>query len=130
MSTVFRIMFIAVICAVICVLLRERAGPVSLLLTIAVCVGALLTVLQFAAPLLQLISKLRGLSGLSDSLTAPLLKVTGIGLLTQIAAGLCEDAGEKTLAKTVEVSGSVFAVYISLPLMSAVIDMLELVLGG
>lgn len=130
MNIVFRIMSIAVMCAVICVLLRDRAGPVSLLLTMAVCTGALLAVLQFVSPVLQLISRLRRLSGLSDPLTAPLLKVTGIGLLTQIASGLCEDAGEKSLAKTVEISGSFFAVYISLPLMTAVIDMLERVLGG
>lgn len=130
MTAALQIMSLSVLCAVLCVLLRERAGALSMLLTMAVCIGAMAVLFRFFDPVLELAGRLRRLSGLGDTVTAPLLKVTGMGLLTQVAGGLCEDAGEKALSKTVELCGSVFAVYVSLPLMSAVIDLLETVLGG
>lgn len=130
MGTVLQVMSLAVVCAVLCVLVRERAAPLSMLLTLAICAGALVVMFRFFAPILEFVRRLRRLSGLSDAVTTPLLKVTGMGLLTQVAGGLCEDAGEKALARTVEICGSVFAVYISLPLMTAVVDLLESMLGG
>lgn len=130
MSTALQVISLAVVCAVLCVLLRERTGTLAMLLTLTVCVCALLVMFRFFTPILDFAARLRQLSGLSDSVTAPLLKVTGMGLLTQVACGLCEDAGEKALARTVEICGSVFAVYVSLPLMTAVVELLESMLGG
>lgn len=130
MSVAFRIILLAVVCAVLCVLIRERAGTLSVLLTLSVCISGLVVVFQFVSPILDFAGRLRRLSGLTDTVTAPLLKVTGMGLIAQVAGGLCEDAGEKALARTVEICGSVFSVYVSLPLMSAVVELLESILGG
>ena len=102
----------------------------AMLLSMAVCVLSLLVIVRFFAPILEFTEKLREISGLNSAVTAPLTKVAGLGVLTQVSCSLCEDAGEKALAKTVEICGAVFAVYVSLPLMSTVLELLEGVLGG
>jgi len=74
--------------------------------------------------------QLREMSGLSPAVTAPAVKIAGIGVLGQCTVGVCEDAGEKALAKTAEILTSACCVYLSLPLLQAVMDLLEHLLGG
>ena len=130
MEAVIRLSALAVVAAVLCVVVRQQEKPLALLLSLAACSVILLAALEFFSPILSVVEKLRDLSGLNEAVTAPLLKVTGIGLLTQVAAGVCEDAEEKTLGKAVEIGGSVLAVYAALPLLSAVLELMEEMLGG
>ncbi len=116
---------LATVTAVLCVLIREKAKPLSLGLSLLACVGMLLLGLKFLSPLLSMLEQLQTLSGLRDSVTAPLFKVVGIGILTQISSGVCQDAGEGALSKTVELAGSFLAIYASLPLLSAVLELLQ-----
>ena len=130
MTTAFRIVSLAVVCALIGVMLRERVGVMAVLLSLASCAVLLAASLQFLAPALEFADRLRQLSALDASLVSPLLKVTALGIVTQLTESLCEDAGDKALARTVCICGAVFSVYVSLPLFGAVMDMIEAVLGG
>ena len=130
MDTALRISSLAVVAAVLCLVVRQREKPLALLLSLAACAAVLLLGLRFFSPVLSVVERLRDLSGLNETVTAPLLKVTGIGLLTQVAGSVCEDAEERTLAKAVEIGGSVLSVYAALPLLSAALELLEEMLGG
>lgn len=130
MDTAMQIMSLAVICAAACVLIREKSGSLALALSLTACVAALLLAVRFFSPVISLMERLRDLSGLSSTVTSPLVKIVGLGLLTQMAGGVCEDSGEKALAKTVEICGSILSVYVSLPLINGVLSLLETMLGG
>ncbi len=130
METAAKLAALAMVAAVFCVLLRESGRVQAVLLSLVVCVGILITGIRFLSPIWSVLEQLRKLSGLDSGITAPLLKVAGIGLLTQAASGVCSDAGEGGLAKAVEVSGAVLGLYASLPLLSAVLVLLEKFLGG
>lgn len=130
MDAALRISSLAVVAAVLCLVVRQREKPLALLLSLAACAAVLLLGLRFFSPVLSVAERLRDLSGLNEAVTAPLLKVTGIGLLTQVAGSVCEDAEERTLAKAVEIGGSVLSVYAALPLLSAALELLEEMLGG
>lgn len=130
MDAALRISSLAVVAAVLCLVVRQREKPLALLLSLAACAAVLLLGLRFFSPVLSVVERLRDLSGLNEAVTAPLLKVTGIGLLTQVAGGVCEDAEERALAKAVEIGGSVLSVYAALPLLSAALELLEEMLGG
>jgi len=63
-------------------------------------------------------------AGLSPTLLAPVLKTVGIGILTRLASDICKDAGQSAIASTVELAGTVAALYIALPLMQTVFQMI------
>jgi stage III sporulation protein AD len=67
---------------------------------------------------------------MEDEIVSPMLKVAGVGLMTQVAAGICQDAGENALGKTVELCGTVLAMYAALPLLLAVLELVESMMGG
>lgn len=130
MDTAYRIAALAVLAAVLCVLLREREKALAAALSLLACVIVLLLSIKFLQPIWDVLEQLEQLSGLQDSVTAPLLKTVGIGILTQIAMGVCTDAGETALSKIVEISGSILSVYTSLPLLMMVLELLKKLLGG
>ncbi len=130
MNTVLQMASLGVVAALLCAVVRENGKPLAMLLSLAGCAVLLLLALRFFSPILSVVEQLRELSGLNETVTAPLLKVTGIGLLVQVAGSVCEDAEEKALAKAVEIGGSVLSIYAALPLLTAVLNLLEEMLGG
>lgn len=130
METVVQVSSLAVVGAILCVLVRENGKALAAVLSLAACGLVLILGLRFFSPILKVVEQLRKLSGLNGAVTAPLLKVAGIGLLTEFAGGICEDAGEKSLGMAAQLSGTVLAVYAALPLVNGVLELLEEMLGG
>ena len=130
MDTFIRIAALCVIGAVLALILKKGRPEFSF------CIGAVCCVLAFAAaaellsPVLSFARELQAMTGLSDALLAPLLKTVGIGLLAQLAGSFCQDAGQQSLAKTVELCGTVLALYASLPLARAVLQTVKTLMGG
>ena len=56
---------------------------------------------------------------------SPLLKLAAIGILAQLAGSFCRESGQQALASAVTLCGSVAAVYVCLPIMTAVLDFLK-----
>ena len=57
------------------------------------------------------------------------VKVLGIDYITDFAAQVCRDAGENGIASKVEMAGKVLIFYVSLPVFTSLIKMLEMLLN-
>ncbi len=129
MQSLLQVAVIGLLAVIFASILRKNSKELAIVLSLAACalIGVLLV--QLAEPVVDFLKKLRNISGLDEALMQPLLKTVGIGLLTQISANVCADAGENAIAKLIEVCGGVLALYVSIPLLEAVLQMME-VLGN
>jgi len=57
-----------------------------------------------------------------------LLKIMAIAYLTDFTAQICKDAGENGIASKTEIAGKVMILYVSLPVFSSIISMIEILL--
>lgn len=121
---------IGVITVIIVSVLKKTNRELALILSIAACILISLILVQLAKPVVDFFSKLRELAGLDNALMTPMLKTLGIGLLTQLCATVCSDAGENAVANLIELCGGILALYVALPLLEAVIDMVKTMSGG
>ena len=121
----YRVAAMAVITAVMCCVIRGHAPSIAVVLSIGACVAILLLSLQFLVPVLDIVKRLQELTGLSEPAVMPMLKVAGIGILTQVCGTVCEDAGEKTLQNAVQAGGTFLCLYAVIPLLTSVLDLLE-----
>ena len=120
----------AVAAALAALTIRRQNEDLALLLGVAgCCMGGLLT-LELLSPVLEQVRRLFSRTGLDEALLSPLLKCVGVALLSQLASAICLDAGQSALAKTVELGGAVLALTLSLPLISAVLSLLEQLSSG
>ena len=98
----------------------------------ALCCVALCGILaaELLEPVLYLIDQLTDMAGISRAVFGPVLKAAAIGVLSQMAGSFCRDASEGALAGAVELGGALAILYVSLPLFSAVLDLLETLMEG
>ncbi len=121
---------LGVLAAVLATLLKRNSKDLALVLTIAACCIIGVLVVRTAEPIVDFLGRLQGMTGLDAELMTPMLKAVGIGLLTEIAAGVCADAGEGAIGKLVELAGGLLALSVALPLLEAVLQMLKTMGGG
>ena len=125
MSDIMKVAAAAIVAAVCAVVVRRQAPEIGLVL--AVCAGALIMLYCSGAltAVTVLMDKLVETGGLSGQVVEPVLKTVGVAIVTRLSADFCRDAKEGGLASAVELAGTVLALLAVLPLMTAVLELLE-----
>ncbi len=120
----------AVFLAIVLVLsLKNTSKEFAAILAMFVCCIAALGALSYLQPVLQFLQSLEKLGDLDNTMVEILLKSTGIGIVTDIAMLVCKDAGNESMGKSVQLLGSAVILYLSIPLFTALIELLQKILG-
>lgn len=123
MPDMLRLAAIAVTAALCAAVIRKGAAELGLVLAMvagAILLSASLDALSAVRELMNLLSDT---AGLSPAVVAPVVKTTGIAILTRLAAELCRDAKESGIAAFVEMAGAACALCAALPLLETVLTM-------
>lgn len=128
MDTVIKCAALAVAGAILSLVVRKQSGEFAALLSLAVVlmIGAL--TLELMQPVLTFADSLQNRVQLGEGVMAPVIKTLAIGFLTETGKNICEDAGEKTIAGVLQLTGGVAAFYVILPLLESVLELLEQIL--
>lgn len=119
-----------VLIAVILILaLGSHGKEMGSLLGLFVCSMVILLALRYLQPVLDLIRQLQGIGDLDYSMIGILLKVVGIGLISEIAALICADAGNAALGKTLQLLSASVILWLSIPLFEELTALLQRILG-
>ena len=124
MDIVARTMILGIVGAVMCLVIKRGSPEVSLVLAMAVSLLVLAFAIEIITAILEFLDVIRDAAELSPAVTGPVIRTVGISILTRLAADTCKDAGQGGIAAAVEISGTVAAIYIALPLMRTVLDMI------
>ena len=97
----------------------------STLLSLAVCAMVSICALSYLKPVILFLNQLRTLGNLDSEIVRILLKVVGIGALTEVSAMICADAGNSSLGKVLQYLGSSVILWLSIPLFQMMTDLLQ-----
>lgn len=125
MEVLIRIAAAALLGALISLLLKRRNPELSVPLGALICAFALYAAAGLIRPVLELLRETVALSGLGTAYFLPVLKCVGIGVLCRAGADLCRDAGQSALAGAVETGGAAAALFVALPLLQSLLDLLR-----
>lgn len=109
--------------------LHKHTTDLSVLLTMAVCVMVIIAAIGFLRPVMDFISKIQKIGNFDNALLGVILKVVGIGLVSEFAALICKDAGNESMGKALQVLSSVVVLWMSLPVFEKLISLLDKILG-
>lgn len=120
----------AVLLAVILgLVLAKQSKDWAVLLTTGVSCMVLAVGAVYLQPVLDFVRELQTLSGLDPQMLTVVLKAVGIGLISEIAALICLDAGNAALGKGIQILASLTVLWLSLPLMRALLELVQKILG-
>lgn len=112
------------IAAVLCVLLRKTNPEYAMVVALAA--GVLLTIpaIGQVQEILSTVFALTAVYAPMQQAITVLLRAAGICLLVQFSADTCRDAGETALAGRIEFAGRICVLYLAVPLITEVLQMI------
>lgn len=120
----------AMIGIILILTIRGKNGEIALLLSIACCCIALFGVVQILTPIRDFIEALMITSQIDTDLIKNLMKILGIGLIGEITSSVCADSGNTAIGKTVQLAATAMILYLSLPLFTALLELVERIMGN
>lgn len=109
--------------------LNRQGKDISLLLSIGVCCMVLTAAMAFLEPVLEFALTLRDTCGLDSGMLKILLKAVGVGLVAEITGLICADSGNGALGKAVQILATVLILWLSIPLMTQFLELVQTILG-
>lgn len=109
--------------------LGKREGDLALVLSMAVCCMAAVAAMSFLEPVLSFLQRLEQVGDLQSGVLGILLKMLGVGLVSELASGICQDGGNSALARGVQLLGSAVMLQLSLPVFETLLELVQQILG-
>ena len=103
----------------------KQERDIGLVLSMLMCCLGAIGAVSCLEPVLNFFRELQAASDFPAGLLTCLVKAAGIGLVAEIAAAICTDAGKGALGKILQMLGSAAVLTLSLPLFRELMRILK-----
>lgn len=118
------------IAVVLILTISKQEKDISILLIISVCCMVLVVAAAYLQPVIDFLRQLQSIGQLDSESITILLKCVGVGLLAEITCLICTDSGNASLGKALQLLATATILWISLPLLSELMELIDKILGA
>ncbi len=111
--------------AIAALVLKKDIPEMALALSLGIVMVLAYLLMSAIEPVVAFIRELADMANLQDGLLIPVIKCVGIAVVTKIAADLCRDARETAVASVIELAGVCVSLYLTIPLLRAVVNLIS-----
>ena len=129
MGVVMKACALALIVSVLYQTVSGRNKEIAILLMVLGCAVVLGAAISYLEPVFAFIQKLQALGNVNSQMLEILLKSTGIGLLTEISILVCNDMGNASMGKTLQMLATVVILWLSLPMLNSLLELIGGIMG-
>ena len=121
---IVKIIGVGLVTVVVSMLVKPVKPEISIL--ISLCGGIIMIVLcvNYIAEIIDVFTNLVKRTGLNLNLFKIILKIIGVGYLTEFSASLCNDTGNTSIGEKIIFAGKVIILVISLPIITEIIEII------
>ena len=121
----FKIISVAIICAVIIIYLKNTNSELSLLATVGSGIILIFLVFGYISDTFILINNIIDRTGINRELYVVIFKITAIGYIIEFASDAVLDFGLKSLADKLIFAGKILILSVSMPIIYAVFNLIQ-----
>lgn len=110
--------------------LGSKGKEFSVLLAAVICAMGCIVLVGYLEPVIEFVRQLEQAGGLDAPVMKILLKAVGVSLVSEVGALLCTDSGNGSLGKLLQLLGSAVVLWLSLPLFTMLLELIQELLGG
>lgn len=125
MDIVVRAAAAAVVGGILALLLERYTPELSLSVGILTGCAVLFLAASVGARVTDALRTIADEGGIQAIFLSPVMKCVAIGMISHLAAQICRDARQGSIASAVELCASVCALYVSLPLIDSLLSMVR-----
>ena len=124
MSDIFKIIGVAFITAITAVILRGTKPELSFAVTVVGIIIILTFIVDMLKGTMSVFTSISQIAGIENGLLKMLLKIVGVGYLTEFGAGILMDFGSNSIADKVTLAGKITIVLLSMPVVESLLQLL------
>ncbi|MEA1960256.1 MAG: stage III sporulation protein AD [Bacillota bacterium] len=125
-----QIVGLALITTILLLILRQEKPVMAVLLSMVFSILIFTVMMGKIASILEVMEELSRRAEINLFFFSTILKVLGVAYLGEFAAVICEDAGEKAVARKVEFASKIIIAVLALPIMIAILESLMDLMPG
>ena len=123
-----KIIIIALLGTVCAILVKPFKPEISIFLIIVSGLLILFQVLDYFVEIIETFTRLSEQTGIDNELFKIILKIIGVGYLIEFASNICIDSGMNSIASKVQFAGKVIILFLSLPIINMLIEIITQIL--
>jgi len=125
-----QIVGLALLTTIFLMILRQERPVMAVLLSMVFSILIFTMMMDKMAGIIEVMEELTKRAQINYFFLATILKIMGVAYLGEFAAVICEDAGEKAVARKVEFASKIIIAVLALPIMVAIIESLMELMPG
>lgn len=130
MDIFLKVISVSLISATLSLVLSKENKDMALLISVAACAMIAWAGFSYFRGVLDFFDRLMDLTQIDSDMLTIMMKATGVGILGELTALVCADAGNATLGKAVQLTSSIVIIWIALPLFEGLLGLIESLLEG
>lgn len=124
MTEIVKIIGVALVTAIASILLKATKPELSFAVTITGIIVIMMYIIDALSGVLSFFTEIGRLTGLDNGLIKILLKIVGVGYLTEFGAGILHDFGSAAIADKVTLCGKLLILILSIPVLEGLLKMI------
>ena len=126
---IMKIIGVGFVTAIAATLLRSTKPELSFAVILTGTIVIMLFIVDSLQNTLQALSAIAVASGIENGLLKVLLKIVGVGYITEFGAGILNDFGSNSIADKVTLAGKITIILLSLPVVKGVLQLVQEFVG-
>ena len=122
---IIKIIGVAFVVAITALLLKTTKPELSFAVTVTGVMIILLFIIDALQDTLYFLSRIAEITGVENDLLKILVKIIGVGYLTEFCAGILNDFGSNAIADKVVLGGKITILLLSLPVLEGLLNIVR-----
>ena len=110
---------------VLYLMVSRQSKDLAAIAAAVACIMLAASAIHYLRPIISFFEQLQSIGRFDSQCVSILLRCVGIGILSEITSLICTDAGNAALGKTLQLTAGIVVLWISLPLFTKLIELIE-----
>ncbi len=120
-----QVAIIGIVAIVLATQFKNTRSEYSTYISVAACIIILFIGTSKLSSIIEGIAKIQSFISINPTYLSILLKIVGITYIAEFASALCKDAGHSAIASQIELVGKLTILAISMPILLALLDLIN-----
>lgn len=122
MDSLYKIISIAIITCVACLIVKPIRADFAIFISIVGGIIVLFYSVSYLSQIFDVFNNIFKISGVNTSIYSIILKIIGIGYLTEFTASICNDTGNSSLGDKVLLGGKIVILVMAIPIVTSILE--------
>lgn len=129
MEIIFRILGLCLVITIAIIVVRQTKPELAVLVGVAGSIVLFFYILDMLEQVFGVFKYILDSTGLDPQLFVVLLKIVGVGYLTEFGANICSDSGNSAVASKILLAGKLAIFVLSIPIIKSLIEIIASIMA-